>query len=490
MAGLTDLFGPGDTPAPGPGPRPSGTPPPPPVPGGAPHPGPATGGPGGDPRSTDYQLPPDYRLPQHREDQVQRAVEQFKHLLNTDPLLMGKARELTIIADRDADEAQFQRFAAEVRSAAQRTGGAIHVPPELFLTTVRRLYDELLGLGVLGPLWRDDEVTEILVDNWDRIVVEHAGTLKVVPVRFRSLDHAKEVAKTLTRLLADREVSPSNPLVGAHLPGARIQVAFTPVAKTGLAVSIRKFRALMGTVGLLRYQSLTPEMAEFLALCVKARANIVVSGGTGAGKTTVINALSEHIPPTERVITIEDAFELQLANPHVVSLQTKERASADDTVSIGVADLLVATLRMRPDRIIVGEIREPRAAAVMLQAANTGHDGTMTTIHANSPDLAVNTRLANLVSAGSSVPLQVARSEIASALDLVIQVTRRRGRRYLSQIAVLMPPGDSGAIPVIPLYEGTIGPEDTAPRFRKVADPPAESTLAVRLSEAGVSVSG
>jgi pilus assembly protein CpaF len=179
-------------------------------------------------------------------------------------------------------------------------------------------------------------------------------------------------------------------------------------------------------------------MIDFLKDCVLARATILVSGGTGTGKTTIINLLSSFIPNHERVITIEDAFELQLNNAHVVSLQTKEASSADDTVAISLSDLLRNTLRMRPDRIIVGEIREGEGALTMLAASNTGHDGTMTTIHANSPSMAINERLPDLIRNIRNTPDDVAKRTVASAFDLIIQISRSAtGFRYISDISAI-----------------------------------------------------
>jgi pilus assembly protein CpaF len=234
---------------------------------------------------------------------------------------------------------------------------------------------------------------------------------------------------------------------------------------------------------LMRFGSLNAEVRDFLAETVGARCTTLISGGTGTGKTTLVNALSEFIPNNERVLTIEDAFELSLTNDHVVSLQTHERASADDETIIGQAELLVWALRARPDRIIVGEIREGDGALVMLQAATTGHEGTMTTIHANSAEAALNERFVDLVREASSRPDDVAKRSVAMALNLVIQVTRTpAGRRYISEISVV----DTSCI-----VEGRIVPDPIfvgeldslgVPQFRRVAHVRPETETGKKLN--------
>lgn len=300
------------------------------------------------------------------------------------------------------------------------------------------VYDELLGLSVIGDLWRDDEVTEIMVDRWDRITVEKNGKLLETTLKFKNAEHAASVARNLAIRISDRALSSSIPLVTAELPNARVTFAFGAVVKGGLSITLRKFRRLLTLDELKAKSSLNEEMVNFLSDAVRARAGILVSGGTGTGKTTIINLLSTFIPENERVITIEDAFELNISAKHVVSLQTKEASSRDDQISITMADLLRNTLRMRPDRIIVGEIREGEGASVMLAAANTGHDGTMTTIHASSANLALNERLVDLVRDVRNSPDEAIKRTIMAAFDVVVQVSRgRKGQRYISDIAVV-----------------------------------------------------
>jgi pilus assembly protein CpaF len=305
--------------------------------------------------------------------------------------------------------------------------------------------------------------------------------------RFRDPEHANSIARNLARMVSDRALSPTNPLVTAQLDGARVNFAYGPVVSSGLAISLRKFRPLMGMAGLVQTGSLTGEMAEFLRDCVVSRATVLVSGGTGVGKTTMVNALSESIPDDERVITIEDSLELKLANRFVVSLQTKEQASRDDDALVDQESLLVNCLRMRPDRIIVGEIREGKAAAQMLRAANTGHDGTMTTIHANNVDAALNATLSNLVRAGSGVSDDIAKYQIADAFDLVVQGSRRRGRRFVSELAEVtsLSLGEGGRIVPRTVFRGLLGPTGEVVHERAGGiDPRGE--LAEKMAEAGI----
>ena len=359
------------------------------------------------------------------------------------------------------------------------------------------LYDELLGISVLGDLWRDDDVSEICIDSWDKITVERHGRLEMTGRRFRSPEHAEGVVRALSRRMSDRQVSPTNPLVTAQLPSARVQFVYGKLSSRNVAVTIRKFKPLMGMAGLLGVDALSDEMADFLRACVQGRSTILVSGGTGTGKTTMINALSEFIPDDERVITIEDAFELQLSNTHWVALQAKERASADDTVVVTQADLMIATLRMRPDRIIVGEIRDPAAAAVMFDAASTGHDGTMTTIHADTAASALNKRLtALLMRSDGGFSENVAVHTVAQTVQVVVQITRKHGRRFISEISVVDEAylDKLGLVAPQPIFQSTVnataadGIHNVSVTHERVSSLGPDTVLAVKLADAGQEV--
>lgn len=348
-------------------------------------------------------------------------------------------------------------------------------------------YDEMLGISVLGDLWRDNDITEIMVDRWDRITVEKNGKLEITPITFRNQQHAESVARNLALRISDRALSSSIPLVTAELPDARITFAFGSVVKGRISITLRKFRALLNLDELMKRKSLNEEMVRFLKDAVASRAGILVSGGTGTGKTTIINLLSTFIPTNERVITIEDAFELNIAAEHVVSLQTKEASSRDDQISITLADLMRNTLRMRPDRIIVGEIREGEGASVMLAAANTGHDGTMTTIHASSAELALNERLVDLVRDVRNSSDEAIKRTIISAFEVVVQVSRgRKGQRFLSEIAI---------VDALSLQNGNIKPTalfigeeqiDGTIKHRKVGKIEPGSNLQLKMALAGI----
>lgn len=395
------------------------------------------------------------------------------------------ASKMVLTRDKDTDFTQREHFTRLLTPILARYPEYASLPMLNQIMSIA--YDELLGISVLGPIWRDDDVTEILVDAWDRVVIERNGRLEETnpPIKFRDPEHARKIARDLALKVSDRALTPANPLVTAELPGARVAFAIDKVVKSGLSVSMRKFRPLLNMDGLLSMGALDTEMRDFLADCVKARANVLVSGGTGTGKTTMINALSTFIPHSERVITIEDAYELKMDTPHWVALQTKEAASADDEVVVTMADLLVTVLRMRPDRIIVGEIREPKGASVMLQAANTGHDGTMTTIHANTADRALNFRMVSFARTGAAMTAEVAAAEVSSAINLVVQVVRRAGRRYISEVAVVDPSCLSdGLIKPVPVFSGSL--IEGHPQFSKVGSVPPATELGMKLEELGL----
>ncbi len=314
--------------------------------------------------------------------------------------------------------------------------------------------DEMVGFGPLERVLADEGVSDILVNGFDQIYVEKGGKLKLSDLKFRDNEHVLEIATRICNRVG-RNVSMSTPIADARLPdGSRVNVILPPLSLKGTAISIRKFRQdRMQLDDLVDRGSLTKDMAQFLKLATLARMNIVISGGTGSGKTTMLNALSQFVHPGERIVTIEDAAELQLKQPHVLPLETRP-ANLEGHGAITIKDLLVNSLRMRPDRIILGEVRGDECAE-MLQAFNTGHDGGMCTIHSNSPRDAI-TRMENLLQgSGSQFPIAALRRQILDAVDVIIQVKRLRdGTRKVTSIEELVG------------MEGTIVTSNTLYRFK------------------------
>ncbi len=282
------------------------------------------------------------------------------------------------------------------------------------------------GLGILGKIIMDSDITEVMINGYDTIFVEKSGQLMRLDEHF---ENNEDLIRIVQRFVSgmDRTVDASNPIVDARLEdGSRVHVVFPPVALDGATVTIRRFSKNPMTIEkLLEYKSITPEVADFLEKVVSSRHNVFVCGGTGSGKTTFLNAISNFIRPWERVITIEDSAELQIKNiPNIVRLETR-KANSREANEITIRDLIKASLRMRPDRIIVGEVRGEEALD-MLQAMNTGHDGSLSTGHANSPE-GMLSRLETMVLTGSAdLPLEAIRQQIASAVDYIIHLSRLR----------------------------------------------------------------
>lgn len=297
-----------------------------------------------------------------------------------------------------------------------------------------KVADEVLGLGPIEPLVRDKTVSEIMVNAADTVYFERAGIIYRSPARFRDDSHIMRIIERIITPLG-RRVDEASPYVDARLAdGSRVNVIIPPVSPKSPTITIRKFMTDRYTMqDLMGVGTLTPEIAELLKACVKARLNIVVSGGTGTGKTTLLNALSAYIPETERIITIEDPTEVKLQQPHVVSLEARP-PNLEGRNEVTQRDLVRNALRMRPDRIIVGEVRGSEAFD-MLQAMNTGHEGSLTTVHANSPRDSLH-RIENMVMmAGFDLPVRTIREHIASALHLVIQIARfADGSRRLTHV--------------------------------------------------------
>jgi pilus assembly protein CpaF len=308
---------------------------------------------------------------------------------------------------------------------------------------VTLLMNDMLGLGPLDPLLADDTVTDIMVNGAKQIYVERRGKLEVTGATFRDNAHVMSIATRIVSTIG-RRIDESSPLVDARLPdGSRVNIIIPPLAIDGPSISIRKFsKKTIDLDVMARQQNLSPQMATVLKIASRARLNILISGGTGSGKTTLLNALSQMIDPDERVVTIEDAAELQLQQPHVVRLETRP-ANLEGRGEVSMRDLVKNALRMRPDRIILGEIRGAEAID-MLQAMNTGHDGSLGTIHANRPREAL-TRLENMVGmSGINLPSKAVRTQIAAAVHMIIQISRMRDgvRRIISITEVVGTEGD------------------------------------------------
>ncbi len=306
---------------------------------------------------------------------------------------------------------------------------------------VRQLYemvtDELLGFGPIESLLRTDSISEVMVNGPDAVYIEQGGKVTLSPVKFANDDHVLKVIDRIIRPLG-RRVDRKWPMVDARLPdGSRVNAIIPPCAIDGPSITIRKFgKNKLQIEDLIRFGSVTSEMGEFLRACVVSRLNIVVSGGTGSGKTTLLNVLSNFIPEDDRIVTIEDSAELKLGQDHVVRLEAKP-AEVDGTGRVSINDLVINSLRMRPERIVIGECRGGETMA-MLQAMNTGHDGSLTTLHANTPRDACSRMETMAMMAGMDMPLKVIREQIASAVDLIVQQTRledgQRKVAYISEV--------------------------------------------------------
>lgn len=352
-----------------------------------------------------------------KEDAVEQLFERMGSRLN----------------DADLEESALHNLVQqELNSIIE--GGKLPLTARERQRLIREVHNDVLGLGPLQPLIDDKDVTEIMVNGPSQVYVERAGKLTLSPVRFKDEPHLRRVIERIVTKVG-RRIDESSPLVDARLEdGSRVNAIIPPLAVSGSTLTIRKFSKDALTVpDLIDKKSLTPQVAELLKACVSARLNIIVSGGTGTGKTTLLNVLSSFIPNGERIVSIEDAVELQLQQDHVVRLESRP-ANVEGKGEVTIRDLVKNSLRMRPDRIIVGECRGGEALD-MLQAMNTGHDGSLSTIHANTTRDAL-ARLETLVlMAGMDLPLRAIREQVCSAIDVIIQITRLRdGSRRVTSI--------------------------------------------------------
>ncbi|AMO55928.1 pilus assembly protein CpaF [Endozoicomonas montiporae] len=321
---------------------------------------------------------------------------------------------------------------------------AVQIPVLVRYEFVDRLMDEIKGFGPLQPLIDDDDISDIMVNGSGCVYVERKGKLSRTDVTFIDESQLLGIAKRIAAL-AGRRVDESQPLCDARLPdGSRVNIAIPPITLDGSAISIRKFgRRELSLEQMVNFGTLSIAMARVLAVAASCRLNILISGGTGSGKTTLLNALSKYISDSERVITIEDAAELKLQQPHVVRMETRP-PGIENTGCIDQRDLVINSLRMRPDRIIVGECRGGEAFE-MLQAMNTGHDGSMSTLHANTPRDALARVESMVMMAAPNLPLESIRRNITSAVDLIVQVSRLHdgSRKIISISEVIGMEGDS-----------------------------------------------
>jgi pilus assembly protein CpaF len=288
---------------------------------------------------------------------------------------------------------------------------------------VAEITDEILGLGPIEPLLRDPTVTEVMVNRPDQVYCERFGKLELTDVHFRDVDHIRHVIDKIVTPLG-RRIDESSPMVDARLPdGSRVNAIISPLSLTGPVLTIRKFSSDPYTVeDLIGFETISQPLAAFLSACVRVKLNILVSGGSGAGKTTFLNVLSAFIPEGERIVTIEDAAELKLNQPHVVRLESRP-PNIEGKGEVTIRDLVRNSLRMRPDRIIVGEVRGGEALD-MLQAMNTGHEGSISTIHSNSARDALARLETMVMMAGMELPSRAIREQVAAAIHLIIQVSR------------------------------------------------------------------
>lgn len=353
----------------------------------------------------------------------------------------------------------------------------------------REILDEIFGLGPLEQLLKDPTISDILVNRFDRVYVERAGKLEITGLSFKDNQHLMQIIDRIVSRIG-RRVDESSPMVDARLQdGSRVNAIIPPLALDGACLSIRRFgRDPITARNMLDNKTLTESMLELLSAMVKGRLNLIISGGTGAGKTTVLNVLSGYIPNSERIVTIEDAAELQLKQEHVVRLETRP-PNIEGKGSIRMRQLVINSLRMRPDRIVVGEVRGEEAFD-MLQAMNTGHEGSLTTVHANSPRDALS-RIENMVSmANLNIPERAIRHQIANAVHAVVQVARLSdgSRKLITVSEVTGMDGDMIMLQDIFIFERTGVDENGKVRgvFRSTGLP---SYFAERLATAGCRLS-
>ena len=371
-------------------------------------------------------------------DQEQELVAEIKRYI-TENLPLSKL----------SDEELYE----QVEDIVTKRISGIYCPIEQRVSITEQVYSSIRGFGLLDSIIKDDTITEVMINGPDNVFIEQKGRLFKLDKKFESQRRLEDVIQRIVGL-AGREVNQANPICDTRLPdGSRVNVVLPPIALCGPTLTIRKFSKTPMTIEkLIQYGSITREIADKLELLVKAKYNIFISGGTGSGKTTFLNALSNFIPHDERVITIEDSAELQIKGvDNLVSLETRN-ANASGAGQITIRDLIKSSLRMRPERIIVGECRGGEALD-MLQAMNTGHDGSLSTGHANSTEDMLS-RLETMVLQGAAgLPLEAIRQQIASAVDIIIHLSRLRDKSRKTMEITEVVGYENGRIKLNPLYE-------------------------------------
>lgn len=374
-----------------------------------------------------------------QEDVLTKLVIEIKRFLLADAVLLSRASD--------------EQLLARIQEIVEYKIGNARLAPQDKQRVIRMVFSSIRGLGILDEVLADDTITEVMINGPENIFVEKNGQVFRINRKFESEKHLEDVIQKIVGK-AGKEVNQANPIVDTRLPdGSRVNVVLPPVSLSGPIVTIRKFSKTPMTVEqLIRYGSITPDVAVVLQRLVRAKYNIFISGGTGSGKTTFLNALSNFIPGDERIITIEDSAELQIRNiQNLVSLETRN-ANTSGKGEITIRDLIKSALRMRPERIVVGEVRGAEALD-MLQAMNTGHDGSLSTGHANSTKDMLS-RLETMVLQGNAgLPLPAVRQQIASAIDIIIHLSRLRDKsRKTMEITEVLGCKD-GEIQLNPLYE-------------------------------------
>ncbi|HYO48298.1 MAG TPA: ATPase, T2SS/T4P/T4SS family [Chloroflexia bacterium] len=343
-------------------------------------------------------------------------------------ILSGFPQNATLDKTPEMEQMLAGRFMAALSQVSS------NIPPGGQEALFSAVMDEILGFGPLEPLLKDDSISEIMVNGPDQVWIERKGNLVESGITFMNDDHVMRIAQRIVAPLG-RRIDRKWPMVDARLPdGSRVNIIAQPCAIQGTTITIRKFfKSPLTVKNLVQFGTITPQMADFLQACVVGRLNVVVSGGTGSGKTTLLNVLSSFIPEGERIVTIEDSAELRLNQRHVVSLEARP-ADVDNSGAVTIRHLVTNALRMRPERIVVGECRGGEALD-MLQAMNTGHDGSLTTLHANTPRDALTRMETMVLMSGMDLPVKVIREQVAAAIDLIVQQARLRdGSRKVTYI--------------------------------------------------------